>query len=161
MRLIYRSLYIVVDICTRSYNHTEFYVFPHTLGSYWMVGSSKGYLLGLQTALRRAQTQLFFFLHHPLFHLFPARFRKISSRRSYTSIIVLRLLTWQWKNLSSRNRLGRVGECADPPPPPVPILRLPPKWLPVAAPGVWMDARGNGEGVRAVFRSVPSLTEFL
>lgn len=46
-------------------------------------------------------------------------------------------------------------------PPPVPILGLPPNWLPDTAPGVWMDARGSGEGVRAVFRSVPCLTEFL
>lgn len=131
---------------------------PWVATEWW--GPARAICLASKLHLEGHKHSFFFFLHHPLFHLFPARFRKISSRRSYTSIIVLRLLTWQWKNLSSRNRLGRVGECADPPPP-VPILRLPPKWLPVAAPGVWMDARGNGEGVRAVFRSVPSLTEFL
>lgn len=53
MHLIYRSLYIVVDICTRGCNHIEAQDPSPTLGSCRLMGSRQGGSLGPKVHLAR------------------------------------------------------------------------------------------------------------
>lgn len=147
MRLIYRSLYIVVDICTRRYNHIELYVSPHSLGSYWMVGSSKGYLLAFKLHLaRRAQTQAFFFFFSfpsPTLSPVPFLFQKDKFLTFlHKSIIILRPLPWPWKNLSNRDCLGRVGNVLTPS---GSHPSAPTKVASCCSLSLWIHARGDGK----------------
>lgn len=138
MHLIYRSLYIVVDICTRSYNYIEPNVSSHTLGSSKLMGSSKDYLLTPKVQLaRKAQTLFCFVFCHPLFLLFQKnRFM------TQESVIILRLDERTMENLRrSSCSLGRVGDVLFPS---SSHPSSPPKRLPVAALSIWIWARQEG-----------------
>ena len=73
MHLIYRSLYIVVDICTRSYNCIELHVSSHTLGRLLAVGVTQGKLVGPQSAASPKGTETLCVTRPPP----PPHFRKM------------------------------------------------------------------------------------
>lgn len=100
MHLIYRPLYIVVDIRTRSCNYIVVYLFSHTLGSWW--GQARAICWAPECSQPQG-TNCFF--HHPLF---PSYFR--NRFRTQKSIIILRLAERTVETLRrSRSSLGRVG----------------------------------------------------
>lgn len=107
MHLIYRSLYIVVDICTRRCNHIEAQDPSPTLGSYRLMGSHQGWSPGPKVHLaRRAQRQ---FLSSPLFSLpHPLISERGLWLSSTNAVMVLRL----WTTLAVRAGPGRRG-CTD------------------------------------------------
>lgn len=118
MHLIYRSLYIVVDICTSRCNHIEAQDPAPTLGSYRLMGSRQGGSPGPKVHLaRRAQRRLLssslFSLPHPVISERERGLRLSSTK----AVLVLRL----WTTLAVRAGPGCWG-CTDtllfPPQPP-------------------------------------------
>lgn len=136
MHLIYRSLYIVVDICTRSYNCIELHVSSHTLGRLLADGVKQGLLAGPQSAASQKGTDTFFITHS-----FPP---PISERWVYdTKEYNHSQSFWkgQWKPLKNQKQSREGGECMDPIffPPQCPHLRLAGEVL-----SIWIWAREGG-----------------